>query len=93
MDFQFFVTIIFFSITLAIVLVDYTLSVRNFGFIIFASALNGFLTVSVFSVAYELSADLTYPIDETNSCGIINSLASVWAIVFTLGLGAILSNS
>ena len=59
---------------------------------ILITVLNGYFTISIFSIAYELAVEITYPIDETNSCGVINSFASMWGFLFTLGLTEILNN-
>lgn len=58
---------------------------------VFSISLNGFFTISIFSVAYEIVVEITYPIEETNSCGVVNSLASFWATLLTIGLGHLLS--
>ena len=57
---------------------------------LFAIFLNGFFTHTVFSTSFELAVELSYPIDETNSCGVVNVISTIWAILTTVVLTAIL---
>ncbi|KAF2901130.1 hypothetical protein ILUMI_05056 [Ignelater luminosus] len=47
------------------------------------SAVFGFFVIALFTVGYELAAELTYPVEEGTSAGILTGVAQFFGIVFT----------
>jgi FLVCR family feline leukemia virus subgroup C receptor-related protein len=42
-------------------------------------------------VGFELAAEVTYPIPESTSCGLLNSSAQVFGIIYTYAQGRIIT--
>ena len=55
-------------------------------------AVNGFFSLGIFSVAYELAVELSFPIGEATSGGVINSLANAFSFIQVMILTPFLSN-
>jgi hypothetical protein len=56
----------------------------SYSCLIISIALCGFFNMSILSVAFELGVELSFPIGEAMSGGIINTLANLFALVLVL---------
>lgn len=66
---------------------------RSFAFLIITIVLNGFFALSIFSVAYELGVELTFPVGEATSGGWINTLANLIGFVVVMIMTPILDDA
>ncbi len=55
-----------------------------------AYTLNGALSLSVFSICYELAVEQTFPVGEAASGGLINSIANFIGFIVVLSLTPVL---
>lgn len=73
-------------------MIHFAIISRSYPFLISAIIINGFFTLSVFSVAYEMGVELTFPIGEATSGGFINTLSNLIGFVLVMSLTPILDN-
>lgn len=73
-------------------MIHFAIISRNYPFLITAIIINGFFTLSIFSVAYEMGVELTFPIGEATSGGFINTLSNLIGFVIVMSLTPILDN-
>jgi uncharacterized protein YebE (UPF0316 family) len=76
---------------IAAVLLYISIITYSFAFLMVASAINGFINLAIFSVAYEMGVEMTYPIGEAMSGGFINTMANVIGFVIVMILTPILT--
>ncbi|CDW85706.1 major facilitator superfamily protein [Stylonychia lemnae] len=62
----------------------------SYEYLMVASAINGFFSMGVFSVAYELGVEMSFPIGEATSGGLTNSVANVIGFVLVIAMTPIL---
>ena len=74
------------------ILVYFSLVKKSYIFLFISSTLNGFVALSVFSFAYEMSLLLETRCGESLPISVMNTTAMVLSIIFTLGLTALLNN-
>ena len=54
---------------------------QNFSYIIASIAVNGFFNLSILSVSFELAVEITFPIGEAMSGGLINTVANILGFI------------
>ena len=77
-------------IFLALIGVYFAILSRSYPLLTFMIIANGFCCISVFSCAYELGVELTYPIGEATSGGFINTVGNLIGFLILMGLTPIL---
>ena len=65
---------------------------HSFPFLASMVILNGFFTISSFSIAYELGVELSYPVGEATSNGFINTAANLLGFTSSMILTPILKH-
>ena len=66
--------------------------IRNYPFLIVSVLLNGFFILSMFSVAFEMGVELTFPIGEAMSGGFINAMSNLVGFVIIVSMTSVLEN-
>ena len=66
--------------------------IRNYPFLIVSVLLNGFFILSMFSVAFEMGVELTFPIGEAMSGGFINVMSNLVGFVIIVSMTSVLEN-
>lgn len=65
---------------------------KNYPFLLISVLLNGFFINSMFSVAYEMGVELTFPIGEAMSGGFINLISNLVGFVIIMSMTFVLEN-
>ncbi|KAJ9601191.1 hypothetical protein L9F63_000659 [Diploptera punctata] len=68
----------------------FTLTLGHIWILYFAGALLGFFMTGYLGVGYEFAAELTFPIPEGTSSGLLNASSEVFGVLFTLCGGELL---
>ncbi|CAH1392911.1 unnamed protein product [Nezara viridula] len=68
----------------------YSLSYKHLIMIYITSGFLGFFMNGYLTVAYEFAAELTYPLPESTSSGLLNAIGEALGVVLVLGAGIIL---
>ncbi|KAJ9601192.1 hypothetical protein L9F63_000660 [Diploptera punctata] len=85
-------TLIVYLVSLVAVLVfAFSFSTGMIWFTYFAAACMGFFMIGFLTIGYEFAAELTYPIPEGTSSGILNFSGEVFGILLTLAEGQVLN--
>jgi hypothetical protein len=80
------------NLFLAMIMMHISMVVQNFILLMISTILNGFMSLSILAVAFELGVELSYPIGEAMSGGIINSLASTTCLILVEIMTLLLDN-
>lgn len=64
---------------------------KNYPFLLVTTGLNGFFNLGIFSLAYELGVELTFPVGEAMSGGFINTIANSIGFIMVLSVTPILN--
>ena len=56
-----------------------------------ACAINGFFSMGLFSVVFEMCVEQTFPVGEATSNGFINTLSNLFGFCLSIGLTAVLN--
>ena len=72
------------------VLVYFSITSKNSTLLYLAVTLNGFSNLGVFSTAFELAVETTYPIGEATSGGFVNFITNIMQFLSILGMTPIL---
>eukprot|EP00347_Sterkiella_histriomuscorum_P005469 403356498 len=78
---------------LSYIKVHFAIYSQSFAFLVVAIIFNGFFCLSIFSVAFELGVELSFPVGEASSGGLINSVANVIGFVVVFIMTPILNNN
>eukprot|EP00347_Sterkiella_histriomuscorum_P005502 403356370 len=78
---------------LSYMMVHFAIYSQSFAFLVVAIIFNGFFCLSIFSVAFELGVELSFPVGEASSGGLINSVANVIGFVVVFIMTPILNNN
>ena len=73
-------------------LVYLAIIMKSFIFLMIANTINGFLTLGLFSTAFELGVELTFPIGEATSGGFINFISNIFGFILVMIMTPILNN-
>ncbi len=73
-------------------MIHFSIVSRNYPFLITSTLVNGFFTLSMFAVAYEMGVELTYPIGEATSGGFINLSLNMIGFILVMSLTPVLDN-
>jgi ABC-type uncharacterized transport system permease subunit len=66
---------------------------EDFAFLMVTICINGFFTLSIFAIMYELGVECTYPVGEAMSGGLINSGMNLSGLLLVCALTPILNGS
>ncbi|CDW84415.1 major facilitator superfamily protein [Stylonychia lemnae] len=75
------------------VLTYFAILSKNYGFLMASQVINGFIVIGVFSVAFELGVELSYPIGEATSGGLTNSIGNVVGFILVMIMTPILNSN
>lgn len=81
--------LIYIGTFLAMALFTFTLKI-NIWIIFGTSFLLGFFMTGYLPVGFELASEITYPICEGTSCGLLNTSAQIFGLIFTYSQGRII---
>ncbi|CDW86707.1 UNKNOWN [Stylonychia lemnae] len=65
----------------------------SYDFLMVACVFNGFFCLGIFSVAYELGVEMSFPIGEATSGGLTNSVANVFGFALVMAMTPILERA
>ncbi|CDW72822.1 major facilitator superfamily protein [Stylonychia lemnae] len=65
----------------------------SYEFLMVTCAFNGFFCLGIFTVAYELAVEMSFPIGEATSGGLINSISSIFGISQIMAITPILERA
>ncbi|RNA31816.1 feline leukemia virus subgroup C receptor-related 1 [Brachionus plicatilis] len=88
-QFKYTTLVIYVSSFLAMIIFSLTLQI-NIWLIFWTTFLLGFFMTGYLPVGFELAAEVTYPVSEGTSCGLLNSSAQIFGILFTYTQGRII---
>nr|XP_026693930.1 feline leukemia virus subgroup C receptor-related protein 2-like isoform X1 [Ciona intestinalis]XP_026693931.1 feline leukemia virus subgroup C receptor-related protein 2-like isoform X1 [Ciona intestinalis] len=84
---------IYVSTLLFMVLYTATLNLGQLWIVFIASGALGFTMTGYLPIGFEFAAELTYPVSEGTSSGLLNASAQIFGIVFTLCMGQLIPAS
>jgi hypothetical protein len=64
---------------------------QSYSFLLVSTAMNGFMNLSIFAVHFELGVELSYPIGEAMSGGVINTVTNIISLLLILILTPIVN--
>jgi hypothetical protein len=71
-------------------LLYFAIDSRNFSFLLFAVCINGFTSIAILAMAYELGVEVSYPVDEALSASIINTISCTLSFILVISMTPIL---
>ena len=74
------------NLCLALVLIYFAVIQKSFTLVLALVTFNGFFSMSIYSVCFELGVELSYPVGEATSGGMINSLGNFLAFIVVLSI-------
>ncbi|CAH0552805.1 unnamed protein product [Brassicogethes aeneus] len=78
---------IYLSCALAMGLFHYALEIRDKRLVYLAISIVGFFTNAYMPVGFEFAVELTYPLDEGTTTGVLNAMTQGLGVIFTIFLG------
>jgi hypothetical protein len=75
-----------------LILLYIAIRLKDGRFMLITVSINGFFSYMVYSVAYEIAVEVSHPVGEASSGGLINTTANVLGFIFVIATTPLLSN-